>query len=219
MFNNLMYVNPSSLPLILDQVQRVMQNPGVMAAVITGIALVIPMIEELFKPMALWFFIKSHWSPADGFVAGMISGAAFAAIETLTAVASADAGSLLALVAARTGTSLLHVTTAGLTGWALTSTWLDGKYLRAALAYLLAVFLHGAWNFMAVAVGIGNITQSVPLQSFEILTSAAPYLMAVLAAGFIALLVMMNLHLRKQQVRLPVPPQLPPPLPGEIGVK
>lgn len=205
---NLMYVNLDTLPLIIDELKPLIQDPGIVAAVIVAIALVVPLVEELLKPLALWFFVKRQWSPADGFIAGMICGATFAAVESLTALASAGGESWLPLIAARTGTSLLHITTAGISGWALTSSWRDGSYLRVGLTYLLVVFLHGAWNFSAVIIGVSQL-QGIELFQAQWVSKFALWLMVGLAFIMVLLLAFFNQKLRRQNTPMP-----PPPLPA-----
>lgn len=209
---NLMYIKMDSARLLIDQYGSLMQDPAVIALLILVIALIVPLVEELLKPLAIWFFIKRRWSPREGFIAGMICGGAFAVVESLIALASADSGSWPALVAARSGTALLHIGTAGLSGWALTSSWLDGKYLRVGIAYLVAVILHGAWNFLAITVGIGSIVVDGSMNFLKWLSPAAPWIMIGLALFLIGLLIWINTILRRQQASIP-PPQLPPPLP------
>jgi hypothetical protein len=46
------------------------------------------------------------------------------------------------------------MTNAGLMGWALASTWQDGRYLRLVLTYLGVSALHGLWNLFSLAQGI-----------------------------------------------------------------
>ena len=208
---NLMYVNLDTLPLIIDELKPLAQDPAVIAAVLVAFSLVIPLIEELLKPLALWFFVKRQWSPAEGFVAGMLCGAAFSVVESLTALASAGGESWLALIAARAGTALLHITTAGLSGWALTSSWRDGSYLRVGFTYLLVVFLHGAWNFLAVTVAVGSLMEGNTPNFFASLAPVAPWIMGALVAAFFATLMTLNYHLRQQEFST-IPPQLPPAL-------
>ena len=200
---NLMYVKPESMPLILEQFEPLLKEPGVIALVFLTFSLIIPMVEELFKPLALWFFIKRQWSPTQGFIAGMICGGAFAIVESLIALASVDSATWLVIVAARSGTALLHIFTAGLSGWALTSSWLDGKYLRVGIIYLLTVFIHGLWNFLAVSVGFSSFTVGDTGQFFTKIAPVAPWIMGIIVALMIILLILVNNRLRK----------IPPPMP------
>jgi hypothetical protein len=209
---NLMYVNLDSAKLLLDQYESLIREPVVIGLLVLVIALIVPLVEELLKPLAIWFFIKKQWSPHEGFIAGMVCGGAFAVVESLIALASADSGSWLVLVAARSGTALLHIVTAGLSGWALTSSWLDGKYLRVGVAYLVAVFLHGLWNFLAISAGISSFAGGNSPHILDWLSPAAPAIMAGLAVVLIGLLISINASLRRQQGST-TPPQLPPPLP------
>ena len=209
---NLMYVNFDTMPLIIEELTPLLQDPAVITAVLMAFALVIPLIEELFKPLAVWFFIKRQWSPAEGFVAGMICGAAFSAVESALALASISGESWLPLIAARAGTALLHITTAGLSGWALTSAWRDGRYLRVGFTYLLVVLLHGIWNFLAISVAYTSLVEGNAINFQVGLASVAPWIMGGLVVVFLALLVGMNLQLRRQQIST-LPPQMPPPLP------
>ena len=58
-----------------------------------------------------WFLV------AQGFVAGMLSGACFALYENLTALSAAGSGNGTTILLARVGTGLLHIVTAGMVGW------------------------------------------------------------------------------------------------------
>ncbi len=207
---NLMYVNTDALPLIIDQFASLLQSPGIIAVIFFGIALAIPLIEELLKPLALWFFVRRQWTPAQGFVTGMISGAAFSIVESLTAMAAVGGDSWLALAGARAATTLLHITTAGLSGWALTSTWRDGKIRRVGLTYLLVVFIHGTWNACAIAVGISQMTNVLPVPVPSAWASVAMGVMAALVVLLVLLLFLVNRTLRRQDPALPPPPLVPP---------
>jgi hypothetical protein len=171
------------------------------------------MVEELFKPLALWIFIKRRWSPAEGFIAGMLSGAAFAIIESLISLAAATSADWLTIAGGRAAAALLHITTAGFIGWALTSSWIDGKYARIAFTYVGAVLMHGAWNFLALVVGLSAISDSAGFSPNLPQSNFAPWVMAALVVGLLALLVIMNVKLRNIYRSSSPPQQLPPPLP------
>jgi len=212
---NVLVLNPQRMDLLVDQIQPLLKSPVVAGAILLAFSLVIPMVEELLKPLALWIFIKHRWSPAEGFVAGMLSGATFAFVESITALAADSSASWLTIAGVRAATALLHIATAGLMGWALTSSWKDGKYARIGLTYIGVVLVHGTWNLLAVIEGFSAIpgvagTSVIPSQ-----TSFAPWIMALLAVGLLALLVIMNINLVKNYRLSSLPPQLPPTLPQE----
>lgn len=212
---NLMLMNMDSLPLIVDQFKPLLQNPGVIATLFVAIALVVPLIEELLKPLALWLFVKRRWSPAEGLIAGMVSGAAFSIVESLFAMTTVAGESWLALAGARMGTTLLHITTAGLSGWALTATWQDGKLRRAILTYLFVVFIHGLWNASAITVAFSQMNDLLPVTSTPVLASIAIAIMGLLILTLISLLFMLNRNLRRQ-TPAPLPPPVLPPLPQGV---
>ena len=79
------------------------------------------------------------------------------------------------VVIARLGTTLVHILTAGLTGWALILAWREGRYIRLGLTYLTAVAIHALWNGLV-------ILSVVP----EILPPDTSYPHALLNIGIIA---------------------------------
>ena len=118
------------------------------------IAVLVPLIEEFFKPMAMWFLAGKRLTPSQGFVGGLIAGACFAMLESLGAVGIPADSEWLILLFGRTGTGLLHVTLSGLVGWGFASAFYNQQWGRAILAYLGAVSIHGLWNFFALLSGI-----------------------------------------------------------------
>lgn len=210
---NVLILNPQRMDLLSDQLQPLLKSPVVIGSILLAFSLVIPMVEELLKPLALWIFIKRRWSPSEGFIAGMLSGAAFAIVESLTSLAATSSADWLTIAGGRAAAALLHIVTAGFSGWALTSTWIDGKYTRIGLAYLGVVLVHGAWNFLAVMVGFSTIFTPTGFTPVESQSNVAPWIMALLAVGLLVLLVFMNAKLKKESLLSSLPPQLPPLLP------
>ncbi len=140
-----------------------LRNPGVVFLVISGLSVVVPLIEETFKPLGLWFLAKRGFSPAQGFVLGAASGAAFALVESLATLSAVSGGDWLALVLGRAGTALLHITCSGLVGWGLGLAWTRAKYGQLAGLFLLAVAVHGAWNGFAQFLGLLPFISDSPL--------------------------------------------------------
>jgi hypothetical protein len=178
-----------------------LQKPYVIAAVLGYAALVIPLIEELLKPIAAWLLVHRGLTPAQGFMAGLLSGAGYALFESL--MLATAGGEWAMLVAARVGTGLLHVTTSALMGWAIAVAWRRGGwagFLRLLGAYFGVVFLHGLWNGLTLF-----LTWSVFLQGAEETLDAifrvggvAAVGLGVLAGLFLAMLAGANWLVRRE---------------------
>jgi len=173
-------------------------NPYLIGTGIGYIAVIVPLIEELLKPLAVWLFARQIDSPAQGFTMGVLSGAAFALVESLNASADGSA-SWAVIVGARTGTSMLHMLTSGLVGWGIVSAFKEKRAGRFFAAYISAFLIHGIWNAAAIGTGLSALGESVGRP--EWLFNFAPALLCglmVLGIGVVALLFASNRKLRKQ---------------------
>lgn len=202
-------LDPTMLQQLSEVLLPLLQRPQIVAVLFAIIGLSIPIIEELLKPLGLWVLNNRHLSPAEGFSAGMICGAAFALLESLLSLSAALPSDWLYTVVGRAGTGLLHVFTAGLNGWALAATWKDGKYLRAGLTYILTVALHGTWNVFAVLMGMKMVSAELPWFTLPSIASGAVWVLSTLAALILLALILFNRYLRTQSQS----PSTPPPLP------
>ena len=171
-------------------------RPGVMIAVIFFFSMIVPFTEELIKPIGVWLFAAKLDSPAQGFALGALSGAAYALIETLGS--SGQTTEWVSLLSTRIGTSLLHITSTALLGWAIASVWRDRKLLRFFAVYISSSILHGAWNASVIIY-----SYSVLAKEFDPgnpLGSLTPYMLAVsimLTAILFTILILMNQKLRR----------------------
>ena len=202
-------LDPTMLQQLSEVLLPLLQRPQIVAVLFAIIGLFIPIIEELLKPLGLWLLNNRHLSPAEGFSAGMICGAAFALLESLLSLSAALPSDWLYTVVGRAGTGLLHIFTAGLNGWALATTWKDGKYLRAGLTYILTVALHGTWNVFAVLMGMKMVSAELPWFTLPSIASGAVWVLSTLAALILLALILFNRYLRTQSQS----PSTPPPLP------
>jgi hypothetical protein len=182
--------------MILKLLAPYISNPLVIAAVIGYIALAVPLIEELFKPLAVWIFARKIESPAQGSAMGLLSGAAFALIESLNA--SGD-GTVTwpFIVSVRAATSLLHVTASGLVGWGIVSAFREKRIMRFFAAYFSAVAIHGIWNACAVGAGLSAVGESIgkPEWLFNFIPAMLGG-MFVLGVGMFVVLIASNRKLR-----------------------
>jgi hypothetical protein len=182
--------------IILKLVAPYISNPIVIATMLGYIAFLVPLIEEFFKPLAVWIFAKKIQSPAQGFAMGLLSGAAFALIESLNASGDGSASWPL-IVSIRAGTSLLHMTASGLVGWGIVSAFREKRIMRFFAAYFSAVAIHGIWNACAVGAGISTVGEFIGKP--EWLFNYIPAMlggMFVLGIGMLAVLIVSNKKLR-----------------------
>jgi len=89
--------DPETLLRIL---QPVAMTPSVLISVLLMVSGVVPLIEELVKPLGLWVLVGKKLTPAQGFVGGLLCGAAFALLESLGSMPVPRAG----MAGAGTGT-------------------------------------------------------------------------------------------------------------------
>lgn len=180
---------------LMELLQPHLEQPGVLAAGVAFIAVLVPLIEEAFKPLAAWLLAGRWLTPASGFSAGVLGGGMFALLESLGYLASAPAEGFVGFALARSGTLLLHVATAGLVGWGVGSALGEGRYLRLAWTYLAAVALHGVWN----AVGILPALEELPgvIGSLQGVAWIYPYALGALCVLLATILFGLNIHLRK----------------------
>ncbi len=184
-----MLANENVDPLVIvDLFGGLAQRPSVIFGLLVLAAGVVPLIEEMFKPLAVWLLAGDRLTPAQGFYAGMLSGACFALWENLTALSAAGDGSGTTIVIARVGTGLLHIVTAGLVSWGMTSFWQSRRYWRRMVGmYILAVTMHGLWNASGVLTGVAPMLQ-FPLE-------AAPLTQAVETGGMVVLVLLVFVQL------------------------
>lgn len=197
MLTNMM-TQGASEEALLAMLTPYLTNTTLIAIGIGYIALLVPLIEELLKPLAVWLFARQIESPAQGFALGVLSGAAFALVESLNAGADGST-SWAIVVSVRTGTSVLHMMTSGLVGWGIASAFKEKRVGRLIAAYISAVLIHGIWNAAAAGTGLTALGES--LGKPEWLFNFAPALVCgllVLGIGVTAMLVASNRKLRKQ---------------------
>jgi hypothetical protein len=174
-----------------------LSNPMVLVGGLAITSGIVPMLEELLKPMALWFFAPRPLTVRAGFIGGLICGASFALLESLGALSnpSPDAWPLVAF--GRIGTGILHTATSGLVGWGLGSAWSEGKYGRLAAAYFAAICFHGLWNIFGLLTGLSSITtmMGVKSETLDIFIQISPLVLIILSGLLISIIRRANIIL------------------------
>lgn len=145
----------TSEEMLLRIIAPYLLQPAVIITGLSLVSLVVPLIEEAIKPIAVWLLAGKNLIPTEGFVLGILSGAGFALYENLVSLPTEEMWGTTVL--ARMGAALLHILTGGLTGWGLVVSWQRRRYLYLVVAYLAAVLLHSIWNTAAVAAGVWQL--------------------------------------------------------------
>jgi hypothetical protein len=210
-------VKAGDMQALLTVLAPYITNPLIILSILVFAAVLTPLIEEAVKPAVIWFLGKRLHSPAEGFVLGALCGAGFAMLEGLMAVSGATQMWGFGL-AGRAAASLMHITSSGLLGWAITSAQLEKRYGRLALSYLLSVSIHGLWNGSAIMAVYGILRTMV--QNTQIDFPGALFLLGGLGLLFLELVLLLtalpliNRRLRRTVARrdAPVQPDIIAPL-------
>ena len=191
----LLQTDPEAL---IELLKPLLLQPGILVIGLVLFALLVPLIEELLKPLGVWLFANQISSPAQGFALGALSGSAYALIETLGVTPqSADWATLLVT---RLGTDILHVTTSALMGAGIVSAVRGRRYMRLLGTYLICVFLHGLWNSLAILFTFSTLANgSGQLKVLEDLAIPVAAGVALLAVLLLVILILTNLRMRAAQ--------------------
>lgn len=182
--------------VLLRVIRPYVSQPGVVYGLMGFSSGLVPMVEELLKPLAVWFLIARKPTPSQGFTAGLLCGAAFAFLESMGATASPMGDTWSVVMVARAGTGLLHIVTSALVGWGLAVAWSHGQYLRLAAAFLVSISLHAIWNVFGILSGVNGVA-SFPAESvLGRLIQITPIGLAVLVVCLFMILLGANHRLR-----------------------
>ena len=116
--------------------------------------LLAPLAEEFAKPIGVRYLGKAIREPEDGLIYGAICGLGFAATENLLyewdAAVEGNIATFITTVAVRSVASIfLHASATAITGYGIALVKLEKKPIIQVLPYyLVAVGMHGAYNFI-----------------------------------------------------------------------
>jgi hypothetical protein len=200
----IMILGPES-EAALELLGPLLIRPGVMATALIYIAVFVPAIEEIFKPIGVWLF-AGKLSPAQGLTLGALSGAGYGLIETVGV--TTQTSEWASLLFSRIGTGLLHITTSALMGAAIVLAWRERRYLHLLGTYLLAVLLHGLWNSLAIIFTFSTIAQLFE-QPGVLGTIQSPLIIALILLAVLLFAILMISNLRMRKTMSPAAPATP----------
>ena len=186
-----------------DLLAPLLTRPTVMAIALLYIAVLVPAIEELLKPLGVWLLAGRLDSIVQGFTLGALSGAGYGLVETIGV--SGQAGEWASLLFSRIGTGLLHITTSALMGAAIVIAWRERRYLRLIGTYFLAVLLHGLWNTFAMLFTFSTLAEL--MEQSGRLSTIQPILITIMS--LLAVILFVILLVSNHRMQKTVPPLLP----------
>jgi RsiW-degrading membrane proteinase PrsW (M82 family) len=188
-----------NLESLLYAVAPVIDSPLTLLAALLFLSGFVPLIEESAKSLGVWLVAGRLSSPAQGFAMGVLSGAGFALIESLSASMTPD-DTWAMTFAARAFSGLMHVLASGLTGMGIAYARLEKRYARLVGLFVMAALVHSAWNAGAVLTVAGGLRITLANPEIDLpgvlLGLAGLALIFVMAVVMAVGLIVLNARLR-----------------------
>lgn len=199
---------------LLSALGPLVVSPVFMFLVLFAVSFVVPLIEEILKPLAVWVFARQLNTRLDGFVLGALSGAAYAIFET-GGISPAAGTDWLALLGARGGTSLLQIATSAWMGSAIVPAIRERKWGQLFGVYFLAILLHGTWNALSIFNGFGPAADGQPGGQWIVAVGQfSAYGLGALALIFLALVIYQQSHFQNLHSQFVTDSPMPVPDPA-----
>jgi len=140
---------PPSTFILEKNIGLITLEPWFVIITLGYFAVLVPIIEEALKTMVVWPWLFRRSSSAQALMGGIIGGSGYALFEAI--FLSQQGASWLPIMVGRAGATMMHAFTAGLASWGLAEGFVQKRWKRMIMSYLIAVTFHGLWNFSAVA--------------------------------------------------------------------
>ena len=140
-------------------VRELILQPWVIVIILVYVAIMVPIVEETLKSIAVWPFLWHGLTPPEAFLGGALAGAGYAMFEAMFLTQPGTAW--VETMIARVGATFVHVFTAGLSSWGLVEGFRYRRWSRCVLTVLTAFAIHGIWNASAVGIGLAVVAEQV----------------------------------------------------------
>jgi hypothetical protein len=169
-----------------ELVVQAVSQPWVIAMALLFISILIPVVEEGLKSIAIWPILRRSPGASQAFIGGALGGLGFALVEGMF-LTQPDM-SWLPTAFIRGGASMMHALATGITSWGLAEAVVRRRFWRLPAAFAVAIGLHGLWNLSAVSLGVSQLGYDA---GFSSITPTLENLLTVTGAamlGFLSLL-------------------------------
>jgi hypothetical protein len=176
---------------LMDFAQRLM-SPLVMVGILGAIGVVVPLLEEMAKGLAVPIVALTgrRLARLDGFLLGAAAGAGFTLLEgVMNGVLTLSLpGNWALLMTARAGTAAIHCCASGLAGLGWEAVLTERRWARGIGLGLSAAALHGVWNLFAGAETLLGLRSTGSAQAAQALLPLLPVAGMVLVCAAAVLL-------------------------------
>ena len=199
------------IEVLIQSLEPLLLQPAVIIWGLVVFAGVMPIIEEIVKPLAVWVLAGKHITQAEGYVSGLLAGAGFALLENVlffTTATGVDDWTFLAI--GRAGTGVLHMLASGLVGLGLARMWREGKWLTQALMTVGAILLHGLWNALSLISGIAPLASDIAEFNFsQTILAILPTIALLIFSALMMIIINRRFHRQDPSKAIPVTIQAP----------
>lgn len=175
-----------------QDIAQFIRQPFVLGLILMFVSGVVPLIEEVLKPMATWLLWRRPLTPQDGWILGLLGGASFALIENMGNLMVGDGWEFLVL--ARAGAAALHIFNTAIISYTITLARVKKRILPAVLGLTGAILIHAFWNGITIFATLTSLENSIG--SDEIWPTRYIIPLVVIALGLVGAIAIMNQRFR-----------------------
>lgn len=143
-----------SLESLTQSVKDLILEPWVIMIALGYVAVLVPLVEEALKTIAIWPFIPRKLSPRAAFIGGVIGGTGYAIFEALFLSQTGEVW--IQAIISRAGATAMHAFASGMASWGLAQGLVRKRWGQMLGGYFGAVAMHGLWNASAIGIGLGT---------------------------------------------------------------